>query len=52
MFAFSVLSDLFMSFYILCDGLDVSYAELSPQVRHGEKRIHFYIELLEVKEQC
>ena len=38
--------------YILCDGLDVSYAELSPQVRHEEKRIHFYIELLEVKEQC
>ena len=52
MFAFSVLSDLFLSFYILCDGLDVSYAELSPQVRHEEKRIHFNIELLEVKEQC
>ena len=53
MFAFSVLSDLFVSFYILCDGLDVSYAELSPQVRHEEKEGYILlIETLEAMEQC
>ena len=39
--------------YILCDGLDVSYAELSPQVRHEEKGGYILlIESLEAMEQC